>query len=246
LGVIGPVAELINSVAELVVDLVPVAEPQNIDRVDVRVSPILLPVQRVTPQGRGVEEQRMIPVVLHQIQRLPDVEKRRRGIPQFLKHQLKLVGCLIPRIDLDLALGLVKSGTGDHQEGGMQQDVFCTLVVCKSHFGSSHHLNGPASLYVRCVNLIYGALVGLRSIILAAYHYVKYLALCGPPENAEVKLHPWPKSDNDARTGTLQGCVLDDDLGFVDVLEDREFVELNSIYDILEAEIYLGDCVCLH
>ena len=130
LSVIGPVAELIHSVAELVVDLVAVAEPQNIDRVDVRVSPILLPVQRVTPQGGGVEEQRMIPVVLHQIQRLPDVEKRRRGIPQFLKHQLKLVGCLIPRIDLDLALGLVEGGTGDHQEGGTEQDVFCTLVVC--------------------------------------------------------------------------------------------------------------------
>ena len=79
-----------------------------------RVSPILLLIQCVTPQGGGVEEQGMIPVVLHQIKRLPNVEKRRRGITQFLKHQLKLVGCLIPRIDLDLTLGLVEGGTGDH------------------------------------------------------------------------------------------------------------------------------------
>ncbi len=116
--VIGPVAELIHSVAELVVNLVTVTEPHNIDRVDVSVSPILLLVQRVTPQGGGVEELCMIPVVLHQVQGLPEVEKRRRGIPHFLIHQLKLVSCLIPRIDLDLTLRLVKGGTGDHHVGG--------------------------------------------------------------------------------------------------------------------------------
>jgi hypothetical protein len=40
-GVIGPVAELIHCVAEFVDDLVSVAEPHNINRIDVRVSPIL-------------------------------------------------------------------------------------------------------------------------------------------------------------------------------------------------------------
>jgi len=117
-GVIGPVAELIDSVAELVGDLVSVAEPHNVDRVDVSVSPILSLVQSIASQGGGVEKLRMIPIVLHQIKSLPKVEKRRRGIPHFLIHQLKLVSCLIPRIDLDLALGLVKGWTGDHQVGG--------------------------------------------------------------------------------------------------------------------------------
>ena len=92
-------------------DLVKVAEPHNIDRVDVRVSPILRFVQGVTPQGRGVEELCMVPIVLHQIQGLPEVLKRRRCIPHFLIHQLKLVSCLIPRIDLDLTLRLVEGGT---------------------------------------------------------------------------------------------------------------------------------------
>jgi len=131
----------------------------------------------------------MIPVVLHQIHRLANVEKRRRGITRFLKHQLKLVSCLIPRIDLDLTLGLVEGGTGNHQKGGTEQDVFCALVICKSHFGSSHHLNRPTGLYVNCVYLIYGALFRLRSIALAAYNHVKDLALCGASQNAIVKLH---------------------------------------------------------
>ena len=50
-GVIGPVAELIHSVAKLVGDLVSVAEPHNVDRVDMCVSPILRLVQGVATQG---------------------------------------------------------------------------------------------------------------------------------------------------------------------------------------------------